>query len=695
MQRPAASAAPRSAQPPLRGDAVLRRLDRALLRVVHAAGRLVPEGLNPLEQAGGVANVCLVVAILSGALLLFWYSSSVHLAYASLEKAGASWLGGLTRSLHRYSSDGCVFFVLIHAARLTLARRIAGPRWLAWVTGWLLFVLLVLVGWLGYWLVWDQRAHRVALGTADLLDALPIFSEPLARSFLSDDGVNSLLFFVVFFLHMLLPAGMGIALWLHVARLSRSRFFPGRTLTLWILGTLCAVSFLFPATSAPPARMAALPQRFTMDWWYLFPLLLTDRLSGGALWALHLIGGLALFSAPWWLRRGGSAGTLRTATTEASRCNACETCFHDCPYLAIRMVPRSDGSTRYATQSEVDPSRCVGCGICSGSCDSAGVGLLDWLPPKAERRRLEGWLEAHTGDPPPVVFLCAEGASAEWRVDSLNGRCDALPGCYVLSVPCLGWVNGYLVDRALDRGAAAVVLAGCGPEGCAYREGFAHTAERMRGRRKPVSKRGEAGDSRIHLLAHGPGEGAALRAAVDAIRRGEAPRARAPVGARAWAGGAVLAALLGGFAWLGSDLPYSAPPSPEAELVVSFKLLGRLQGGMRRLSTEELEALPVHMRPKDGRVPTDRRHADVRLRVRVDGRLLREERYAPGGLWGDKNSVALETIPLASGRHRVEVELSDDPAANEWPYRYEAELEFPRGERRVVLFDREHGFRCP
>ena len=109
--------------------------------------------------------------------------------------------------------------------------RVTGARWVAWVTGLALLGLLWVVGWLGYWLVWDQRAQQVALGSARLLDALPIFADPLGRSFLTDRSVNSLLFFVVFFVHMLLPLGMGVALWLHITRLSRPRFLPDRRMT--------------------------------------------------------------------------------------------------------------------------------------------------------------------------------------------------------------------------------------------------------------------------------------------------------------------------------------------------------------------------------------------------------------------------------------------------------------------------------
>ena len=209
----------------MRGEAVFRALERPLLWLDARAARHFPPSLDPVAQAGALAVLSLVVALVSGILLLFWYVPSVYGAYASV--AAMAGLPTFLRALHRYSSDACVLFAVFHALRLGLARRFTGARWLAWVTGIGLLVALWLVGWLGYWLLWDERGRQVALGTARFVDVLPLFADPLSRSFLADDRVNTLLFFVVFFVHMLLPLPMGVALWLHVARVSRSRFLPG------------------------------------------------------------------------------------------------------------------------------------------------------------------------------------------------------------------------------------------------------------------------------------------------------------------------------------------------------------------------------------------------------------------------------------------------------------------------------------
>ena len=94
----------------------------------------------------------------------------------------------------------------------------------------------------------------------------------MSRSFLTNGSVPSLLFFLIFFAHMLLPLSIGIGLWMHLMRVNRARLLTGGAMTLWIVGSLLVVSALLPATSASPAEMTVKVQRFTIDWWYLWPM---------------------------------------------------------------------------------------------------------------------------------------------------------------------------------------------------------------------------------------------------------------------------------------------------------------------------------------------------------------------------------------------------------------------------------------
>lgn len=674
------------AEPSLLAGGLLRAIDGAFGRLDALVAKALPEELNPLAQTGAIANTTFFVAVASGVALLPFYSSSVHLAYDSVRAMDAMRLGsGLLRSVHRYSSDGCMAFVLLHAAKLFFAGRFAGSRWLAWVTGIALLFLLWFVGWLGYWLVWDERARQVALGTARLLDGLPLFSEPPSRAFLTDAGVSSLSFFVVFFMHMLIPLGMGIALWLHITRLSRSRFLTRTPMTLWVLASLLVVSLALPADTSAPARMAMVPARFTMDWWYLLPMTLTDRLGGGLLWAFLSISGTALFAVPWMATRKRAV----TATVEVSRCNGCTLCHADCPYDAIRMVPRTDGR-EFAVQSQVNPDKCVGCGICAGSCDSAGIDL-PWLPALDVRKALDTAVDARVRaeDAPHVAFVCADSAGARVRVDPATGLSSDLPGYLVFPVPCAGWVQARLIERVLRHGARSVLIVACGPGSCTYREGGEWTRARAAGTRPPSPRLPSASGAVrvVELFRHQQAE---LKRVAEEARAGSPTATKAPSRGIRIAAGLGFAAVATLATWRASSLPYALPGGEASDLVVTFKHPGVVAEHCRKATEAELAKQPIHMRRPE---ICERRRLPVRLRIDVDGQVALSKEYAPSGLWGDGSSLAMERVHASPGVHRVRVRVGDDADPEAWRADEEREISFGARENRVVIFDRASGLR--
>ncbi len=677
-----------NAQELVRPSGILRQLEWGYLYCDRLIGRVVPDSLNPLLHSGAIAVSSFLVATVTGIILLLWYRPSVHLAYASVAMMSQEPLSaGLMRSLHRYSSDACVFFGVIHALRFFLERRFGGARWLAWVSGISIMGLLWFTGWTGYWLVWDLRAQSLAVGSAKLLDVLPIFADPLGRSFLTDEGVNSLLFFVVFFVHMLVPLAMAVFLWIHITRLARSRFLTRKPMTMWLAASLLLLSLAYPAGSAEPARMTSLVQTISMDWWYLLPLTLTDRMGGGGLWALLLLGSAVVFSVPWWLAGRRTA----PATVTSSRCNECRKCYTDCPYEAIQMVPRTDGSTKFRSEAFVVSSKCVSCGICAGSCDTAGIGL-DWFSSIDQRRRIEGWLKEGDakGEAIHIAFACVESAAGELRVNAASGRCDELPGYRMLAVPCAGWVQPLLIERALRHGAKGVAIASCEPGECLYREGADWERERLNGQREPALRTDKVAAEQVRLIAFNRTRKADFIREALRFRDGErAPSATRYRRVTTAAAAAAMAALSAGIMGLASDFRYTAPAVEGSQLVVSLKHPGAVSENCRTASAEELASQPVHMRRT--RV-CDRERVPVRLRVSLDGKPAVLKHITPSGIWQDGNSVAVERIAVQPGEHRVSVGIGETADPDEWSFNDEVDLLFTSDTRRVVVFDRVAGF---
>ncbi len=666
----------------IRGESFLRRIDGWFGRFDGVLDRSIPESLNPLARTGAIANTTFLIAAFTGVFLLFWYSPSVHYAYDSLEALRTdSPLGQLMRSLHRYSSDACMLFVVLHIVRVLVARKFTGARSLAWITGVFILGVLMVIGWSGYWLVWDERAQQVALGVAKMFDVLPVFSEPLTRSFLVAEKVPSLFFFLVFFVHMLLPLAIAVMLWLHLSRVSRPKLFTSLPLTAWILGTLVVLSLALPAESAGRADLSVQPEGFGMDWWYLWPLVLTDRLGGGALWGLLFVGTLAFCAVPALMRKKTTA--LAAARVDTNACQGCTLCSKDCPFDAIRMVARDRDGKGPKWQALVDADKCVSCGICTGACDSDAI-AMPGFEALTEKQAVSEWVRARKekGEEAFLAYVCGESTD-NLAINGVTGRSPALPGYRVRSVPCAGWVSAPLLEHALQEGASGVLILGCRSGEARYREGADWLEARLDGKRKPILRPRLAERQRVRFLRMTPASRDEVAAAATSFRR-EQSLATSPRKGRlaAWAVGILLAAAFALATWAGSEAPYVAPDG-SPELIVSFRHSGELLEEERRLTEEELERLPPHMRTEfvssGERVP-------VRLRVYLDGELLVEQEYRPRGLRRDGPSTAMERIELPEGTHTLRVLINDTTNPGAWPHEWNGEVEVDARDRRVLLF---------
>ena len=682
-------------EPKLWGQRAFDAADGLVVRMDRAVEQVLPARFNPFAQTGAIATVSFLVAAVTGILLLIWYRPSVHQAYDSVLAMEAVWIGEFIRSLHRYSSDVCVFFVVIHALRLFFAGRFTGARWLAWVSGVALIATLWFVGWTGYILVWDEPAQLAAQGSALFLDLLPIFAEPVSRAFLADELVPSLLFFVIFFTHMLVPLVMAVGLWIHVTRVQRAKVLTSKWMSVWTVGALVVLSIAVPATAGDPANLQTVPESITIDAWYLAPLWVTDRLGAGMLWALVAIGGGLLLAAPWLLRREKP----QVATLNTKACNGCTLCARDCPYDAIVMVPRTDGR-RYKLQAKLDPQRCVGCGICAGSCNPGGIGL-SWLPVQAMRKRFDGWIdqfieESEDDQGPVLAFLCSGSVGKRFDVDEETGECAQLEGYRVVNVPCTGWVQPLTVERALRRGAAGVLIVGCSESEPHFREGHRWTERRMTATRKPKLRREKIEAWRVQQMVYDRSrpeefveEAKNFRTRVGGGSEADAEITEERPTGRMIAGGVVLATLLAGVVTAGSMMPYPGPPEEDPRLVVSVNHYTQLEEECVPIPEEERANQPIHMQQTER---CERGRADLLVEVSIDGEVVYEETHQPRGLTGDGPAVTLDRLEVEPGEREVRVRIADN-IAGDWSFEERWRLHFQRGQQQVLLFDTDDGFR--
>jgi ferredoxin len=690
---PAASPAMPGA--PARLEGVFTRLDRVVAWCDGWVSHWLPEHLNPLAQSGCAANFALTIAVITGVVLLLWYLPSVQFAYGSLDAIGGHTLGGWVRAMHRYSSDLAMLLILVHAARMLVARKFAGARWIAWVTGVGLIALVWFIGWTGYWLVWDQPAQQVAVASMQFMDGLPIFGEPMSRLYLADRLVPSLLFFVVFFLHMLLPLMIAVGLIVHLLRLNRVRLFPTRGLMVALTVGVGLASILVPAPLDAPARMAVKAESFTVDAWYLTPLALALRLQSAGLW-LALGGGMVVGGLiPWMLGRRRVGGKKSAAPDDApvtawqsfvyqSRCHACTQCVQDCPFDAVAMATRTDGK-RPESRALVDPARCVGCGACIGSCDSEAMSL-PWFDTVREEARIERAILATPGAWVAFVAGDIDGGRERFAADRWA---SLLSGYTVHWVPTASWVRPKFVERLLARGVGGVAIVRDARSEAAARDGNRWILDRLAGHRHPAYRPARAGDNAAAwcVFDFDAARPAELARAATAFRAGAATSAR-PARPALWRlalAGLVLSAALGAAVVAPSHLRVANPAPSGPEFVFSFKVLGEMQQA-GALDPEEEAKKPLHMRGHSTEKP---HRAPVVVRVTVDG-VTEERTYRAKGISHDGPVIAQWRLPMAAGSHEVSIEVHTGAAE---PLRWRGAIMAMERLMHVVTYDPAEGFR--
>ncbi len=481
-------------------------LKRLIGRLDAFFNRLYGSKYNPLYQSGTLIVVALALLLLTGIYLLIFYR--ISRPYESVLGMNEQvWAGRWIRAMHRYASDAAIVLAIVHALRMFIQSRLDGPRAKAWWSGVLLFFTFLLCGWTGYVMVWDAQAHALAVAGARLLDVLPVFSQSIIRTFAGDRPIPGAFFFLNYFAHIALPIGVGLVLWIHLARIARPVVFPPRGLLWGTVAALTVFSVVTPIAMGVEADPLRIPDPIALDVFYNFWLPWAMDAPPLVVWAVGIAVGGAFLLLPW---LPGRPKTLPGPSYVKQRhCTGCEQCSLDCPYDAIRMVPRV-GDGKSALVGLVDPALCVSCGICAGSCAPMLVGP----PGRTGRDQLAAvkmFIQEQPPDPATVVIVaCSHGSGG---VTEFERWSDAV----VYAADCAGSIHTSLIEYLVRSGFGGVMVVSCPPRDCWNREGPIWLEQRMFHDRE-AELQARVDRDRVRLVFAGPGERAIVARALEEFR---------------------------------------------------------------------------------------------------------------------------------------------------------------------------------
>jgi cytochrome b6 len=285
---------------------------------------------------GGMALTMLTIQMVSGILLLFYYTPSPDGAYESIHTIMNDVpFGWLIRSIHAYGANLMIAILFVHMFSVMFMKGYRKPRELTWFTGFILFGAFLTFGFSGYLLPWNELSFFATKVGTEIAGTVPFVGHFLMEAMRGGTSVGDITLSRFFALHVgILPyVAMGV-LGLHLAfiqaqgvssppqieaeakkagrKIPAIRFFPDYLLhdaingiiLILVLVLLSVVAEAGIGKKADP--LAAAPQGIEPEWYFLFMFQTLRKLpayilffEGRVLGVLAFgLGGLYLFLLP-------------------------------------------------------------------------------------------------------------------------------------------------------------------------------------------------------------------------------------------------------------------------------------------------------------------------------------------------------------------------------------------------------------
>jgi cytochrome b6 len=149
----------------------------------------------------------------TGVLLAFYYEPAAGRAYNSLESIASEVTNGqIILSLHHLAGHGLIAVALIEIIVMFLGRRFNSSWIAAWLSGILVALNAIGLGWTAMILGWDQIGYwrfRIELGT---IEAIPVIGDSLRNILTGGGSVNTTTVEHLYAIHSYLLSGSAVLL---------------------------------------------------------------------------------------------------------------------------------------------------------------------------------------------------------------------------------------------------------------------------------------------------------------------------------------------------------------------------------------------------------------------------------------------------------------------------------------------------
>lgn len=242
---------------------------------------------------GGTPAYLFVIQIITGILLAFYYEPSPSTAYESVQRiTNEAAYGWYFRSVHKWAATLMIAAMVLHQMRVFFTGAYRKPREINWMVGMLLLITVLMTGFTGYSLVYEQLSYWGATVGANIAESVPLVGGVIKKVILAGEVYNERTVPRFFVFHAaVLPAAIAGLVAVHIAviriqgvtelkfedepegRSSHFNFIPDHLYTELIMGLvlmviLSALATVLPASLGPRADPLVTPEVIKPEWFF-------------------------------------------------------------------------------------------------------------------------------------------------------------------------------------------------------------------------------------------------------------------------------------------------------------------------------------------------------------------------------------------------------------------------------------------
>ncbi|SRR5579883_256673 len=254
----------------------------------------IPGGARWAYVFGSGLLYILLSQIITGVFLAMYYVASADHAHTTIEYITKQvTAGAFLRSLHSYGSSAMVVTLLVHLGQTYFFGSYKGRREILWMSGLILFAMVIGMAFTGYLLPWDQKAYfATAVGT-NIAGEVPFIGDWIKSLMRGGTEMGTLTLSRFFVAHVfLIPACIFAFVGMHIYLFRKAgsagpisedsfepkqkteQFFPRQVImdlvfATIIMATLGLLSYFSPVDLGPKANPSDTQFLPRPEWYYL------------------------------------------------------------------------------------------------------------------------------------------------------------------------------------------------------------------------------------------------------------------------------------------------------------------------------------------------------------------------------------------------------------------------------------------